>query len=144
MSLYKSPKKTHWWLRRKPNLSSTTVFGCCLGSGWGSAMIGWLCWPCWTGKPVIFEGREEQTVSSGSVSAFVLTKFVKLTCFHFITMLVKIVHWQLPYTNNVTMAIGSYCTFMLKNECCIYFDVHACFPETAVWEKMSLQWSWPA
>lgn len=41
-------------------------------------MIGWLCWPCWTGKPRLLEGREEQTVSSGSVSAFVLTKFVKL------------------------------------------------------------------
>lgn len=50
MSLYKSPRKTHWWLRRKPSLNSTTGFGCCLGSGWGFVTTGWLCWPCWTGK----------------------------------------------------------------------------------------------
>lgn len=44
-SLYKSPKKTLWWLRRKPNLNSTIAFGCCLESGWESDMIDWLCLP---------------------------------------------------------------------------------------------------
>lgn len=44
-------------------------------------MIGWLCWPCWTGKPGLLKGREEQTVSSGSVSGLVLTKFVKINMF---------------------------------------------------------------
>lgn len=37
-SLYKSPRKTHWWLRRKPNPNSTIAFGCFLGSGWGFDM----------------------------------------------------------------------------------------------------------
>lgn len=53
-------------------------------------------------------------------------------------------HWQLPYTNDVTMPIGSDGKFRVKNERCIYFDVHVRFPETAAWEKMSLRWSWPA
>lgn len=50
-SRYKSPRKTLWWLRRKPNPSSTIAFGCFLGSGWGFDMIDWLFWPYWTGKP---------------------------------------------------------------------------------------------
>lgn len=54
MSLYKSPKKTHSWLRRKQNPNSTIAFGCCLGDGWGFDMIDWLFWPCWTGGLACF------------------------------------------------------------------------------------------
>lgn len=53
MSPFTSLRKTRWWLRRRPNPSSTTAFGCSRENGSGCATTVWPSWLSSTGEKTL-------------------------------------------------------------------------------------------
>ena len=58
-------------------------------------MIGWLCWPCWTGKPGAVRAEGKANCVAWDCLGICFDKVCLIDMFS-LYYNVKILHWQLP------------------------------------------------